>query len=93
MSTSHKQYVLSQLEIGVPSEDLPTTLGDWGLDEAAVLAVPDNFTFDAETSYCPLSDIPDFVPGPGVHFDVEPERCYIVIDNGMSLAMFRLTRA
>ena len=89
MSLAHKTYVLQNLDMGSGET---STLAAWGLDEAAVLAIPDNFTFDAEGSYCPMVDIPEFVRNAGVHYDVEPERAYIVINNRIYLAMFRLTR-
>jgi hypothetical protein len=91
MTISHVNHCVSQLHIGAPEGAALPTLSDWGVDEAAVLAIPERFTFDAEGTYCPLSDVPDFICDTGVFYSSDGCTAYVAIDNGMSLAVFRLS--
>lgn len=85
----HIDYCVAQLSIGVDPSWPATTLADYNIPEATVLAIPAVATFDPEGSYCPQSDIPDEVRAVGVHY--VGEKIYIAGDNGDCLFVFRLT--
>ena len=89
MSQTHIDHCVAALHVGAP-EGFVTSLADYRIPEADVLALDETFTFDDDESYCPLSDIPRDISTVGVH--VRGERAYVCGDNGDCLFMFRLSK-
>lgn len=89
MSQTHIDHCVAALHVGAP-EGFVTTLAVYDIPEADVLALDGAFKFDADESYCPLSDIPRDISTVGVH--VRGTQAYICGDNGNSLFMFRLSK-
>lgn len=89
MSQVHLDRFTFDLNVG--ESHLDTTPEQWGVTTQALLAIPDEYTFVDDDTYCPQSDVPDVVCNPGVHY-YEPGKCCIAIDNGEHLSVWLLVK-
>jgi hypothetical protein len=93
MSQAHLDFVNAQLSIGLP-EGATARAADLGFDEAAIIAAPEGYEFDADDSYCPQTDVPDSASVGDVKL-FSDGRLYFIGDSGMPpygcLVCFRLS--
>lgn len=89
MSREHLEYVVENLSLGTAS---PALLSTFGIPEQQVISIDRAFKFDAESSYCPVSDIPEFLTPVKCGVHMAEDKAYIIGDNGQCAFMFRLTR-
>lgn len=92
MSTVHAHDILAALNKGT---DGSRNLDYWLFPFATaldVLAITADYKLAPEDSYCPCADIPDYAAHPGIWYSHDKSECWVVIDNGMCIAGFKLVR-
>ena len=93
MSQLHVNYILANLCGDAPYFDLACA----SIEVSAVQAIGDDWQFDPEDDYCPVTFggglVPDDVcgKGTGVHFSSNG-KLYVVGDNGQCAFYYRLSR-
>ena len=90
MARSHLTAIVAELAIGAPEGYAPA-VSDYAISEDLVLAIPGCYAMAAQDSYCPVSNIPDWVGGLGVHYN--GSECYVAGDNGQCLFVFKLVKS
>lgn len=94
MSQHHVTKAEQLLNVGKPAHLPNSSLADYDIPADEVLAISDEWWFDPDDSYCPVSDFPDDICAP-VRLGVSQSsngKLYIVGDNGMSAFMFQLSK-
>lgn len=70
---------------------MPDTLvvSNYGMSVDAIMAIPEEYVFDPEDSYCPQSDVPMWLHYADGTVQYWGKKVYVVGDNGMCMFIIR----